>query len=134
MSHCFDFDGEVCVGGGVEVADGDHAYEWVVVSLIVDDRDVADFAVGHEVSGFGEGGAWGAVDDFFGHGCRDGGCGGVELFGDDSCKDVSFGDDACDVVEGVEDDEGSDAMVVHCVGGIEDGGGLRDGLGVLDTV
>ena len=63
LSHGFDFDGEVCVGGGVEVSDGDHADEYVVVG----DGDVSDFAVGHQVSRFGEGSLGGAVDDIFGH-------------------------------------------------------------------
>jgi len=101
LSHCFDFDGEVCVGGGVEVTDGDHAYELVVVG----DGDVSDFAVAHQVSCLGEGCFWGAMDDIFGHRVGDGGCSRVELCGDDSGEDVSFGDDACDFVEGVGDDE-----------------------------
>jgi len=98
LAHCFDFDGEVCVGGGVEVADGDHADELVVAVFCFCDWDVSDFAVSHEVSGFGEGGFGGAGDDIFGHCFGDGGGGGVELCGDDSGEDVSFCDDACDCV------------------------------------
>ena len=91
LSHGFDFDGEVGVGGGVEVSDGDHAEELVVV---VDDGDVSDFAIGHEVACFGERGFRGAVDDFFGHCFGDLGLCGIELLGDDAGEDVAFGDDA----------------------------------------
>lgn len=66
---------------------------------------MTDFAIGHEVSCFGECGFWGAVDDFFGHRIGDLGLCGIELLGDDAGEDVAFGDDAGDVVEGVEDDE-----------------------------
>lgn len=45
MAHGFDFDGEVVVGGGVEVSDGDDAGEGVGVVGVVDDGDVSDFAV-----------------------------------------------------------------------------------------
>lgn len=97
LSHGFDFDGEVCVGGGVEVSDGDHADELFVGCFY--DWDVTDFAIGHEVSCFGECGFWGAVDDFLGHRFGDW-CGrGIELLGHDACEDVAFGDDAGDVVE-----------------------------------
>lgn len=45
LAHSFDFDGEVVVGGGVEVSDGDDACEGVCVVGVVDDGDVSDFAV-----------------------------------------------------------------------------------------
>ncbi len=105
LAHGFDFDGEVLVVGGVEVSDGDHAEELFVAVFGVGDGDVADFAIGHEVAGFGEGCFGGAGDDIFGHGFGDLGCCWVELCGDDAGEDVSFGDDACDVVECVGDDE-----------------------------
>jgi len=134
LAHCFDFDGEVCVYGCVEVADGDHAYEFVVAIFVVGDGDVSDFAVAHEVACFGEGGFEGAVDDIFGHGVGDGCYCGVELCGDDSCEDVAFCDDACDFVEGVGDDEGADAVFVHGACGFEGGGGLGDGVDAFDSV
>ncbi len=97
MAHGFDFDVEVVVGGGVEVSDGDDACDGGGGVRLIDDGDVADFAVGHEVADFVEGGVGGAVDDFFGHDLVDLGDCGVELFGDDSGEDIAFGDDACDV-------------------------------------
>ena len=54
LAHGFDFDGEVCVGGGVEVADGDHADELIVAIFGIGDWDVTNFAIGHEVADFSE--------------------------------------------------------------------------------
>ena len=99
LAHGFDFDREVVVGRGVEVSDGDDACEGVGFVGVVDDGDVSDFAVGHEVTDFGECGVWGAVDDILGHRFGDWGGRGVELGGDDAGEDVAFGDDACDFVE-----------------------------------
>lgn len=100
---------------------------------MVDDGDVADFAVGHEVADFVECGVGGAVDDFFGHRGGDWcGC-GVELSGDDPGEDVAFGDDACDFIEGVGDDEGPDVVFVHELGGVEDRGGLVDCVDAFDA-
>lgn len=134
LSHGFDFDVEVVVGGGVEVSDGDDACEGVGVVGVVDDWDVPNFAVGHEVTDFVEGGVWGAVDDFFGHGFGDWGGRGIELGCDDPGEDVAFGDDACDFAEGVGDDEGADVVLVHELGGVEGCGGLWDGVDAFDPV
>lgn len=54
MSEGFDFDVEVGGEGGVEVSDGDDSCEGVFGVGVVDDGDVADFAVGHEVADFVE--------------------------------------------------------------------------------
>lgn len=54
LSEGFDFDVEVGCEGGVEVSDGDDACEGVLGVVVVDDGDVADFAVGHEVADFVE--------------------------------------------------------------------------------
>ena len=134
MSERFDFDVEVRVEGGVEVAYRDHPCEWLLGVVVIDDWDVTDFAIGHEVSDFCERGVWGAVDDFFGHDFGDWGCCGIELRGDDACEDVAFGDDACDFVERVGDDERTDVVFVHEVCGVEGCGGLWDGLDAFDSV
>jgi len=74
------------------------------------------------------------VDDIGGHCFGDRSCRGVELCGDDAGEDVSFGDDACDFVEGVFDDERADAVLVHEFGGLEGGVGVLDGVDAFDTV
>lgn len=56
------------------------------------------------------------------------------MCGDDAGEDVAFGDDACDVVEGVGDDERSDVVLVHEFGGVEGCGGLWDGVDAFDSV
>jgi len=98
LAHGIDFDGEVGVGGGVKVADGDHACESLIFFCVIDNRDVSDAAIGHQVACFIKGGLGGAGDDFGGHRFGDLGGFGVELGGDDAGEDVAFGDDACEFV------------------------------------
>ncbi len=90
VSHGFDFDVEVGVGGGVEVADGDHADEGFFSGGFFDDWQVANATVGHEVAGLIEVGVEVACDDFFGHDVRDLGGLWVEFGGDDTGEDVAF--------------------------------------------
>ena len=54
------------------------------------------------------------------------------MSGDDSGEDVAFGDDACDFVEGVGDDEGADMVLVHEFGGVEGWGSRGDGVDMFD--
>lgn len=126
-----DFDGEVFLAGGVEVADGDDAVQGGAVAG-VGDGDVADGALGHDLAGVLDERARGAGDEVAGHDIVHEGLFGVEALGDDAGEDVAFGDDARDVPEGVGDDKRADAVLVHELRGLKDGAALPHGVDDLE--
>lgn len=97
----------------VEVSDGDESDE---ASVVIGDGEVPDSAFAHGRAGFFGGGVGGATNDIDGHDFIDACFLGITVFGDDTAEEIALGEDADDLAV-VFDDEGTDAVAVHFVGG-----------------
>lgn len=121
-----DFGLDVADAVGVDVAEGDEADHDV---LLIEHGKVADALGLHDGGDIFDGRVGVADGDVAGHDLFDEGAFGVAAFGDDTRKDVAFGEDADDMAA-LLDNQGANAVAIHELGGVNDGGEGIDGIHV----
>lgn len=111
---------------GVDIAEGNEADHDV---LLVEHGEVADALGLHDGGDIFDGRVGVADGDIAGHDLLNEGTFGVAALGDDTGKDVALGEDADDVAA-LLDNQCADAVAIHELGGVNDGGEGIDGIHV----